>query len=978
VAIISRTIISRADIAERLQILPEWVRKIEQRSIVKYQRPKERIKDLFDEEVIPTLMHGSFYSALRELPDNATWASTVDAYQGRLRDEKDEKIQNWIAELIQNASDAKATEIKIIVSEDELRFLHNGDEFKTDELIALTQVNVSTKNADLSTIGKFGIGFKYWWWHFEEIQVSVRSENFIHKLSYKHNFRYNESIYEYGEGDGSRFTEFKFKTPKNGDSYAEFFNSTTDQILGGRISESIPILQRDERNFSISVTIDKPEGNDSSKYECKILRNLFKNSLLSIDEISSGKEGEMNKSIRARSSLSHLIRLNQDAGNDLLEEALDIYKDNKTILQRINSDKGGGTDDEKEIEKQSLVKQYAEESFENTHITIILNPDKELGAISNLFIANEVECSFPYTLDAPWMLTADRHSLGTRPREKKWNSRLGKLVNELYSLTISECLKNNENFGFDWKQMAIILNNNIDELLNGIDRYDASVGYYDHFEKTFNINKEDFDIHLHSLYPSTYGFQWKGCSIAFYTIWYETRGDSRKWLEDAMHEKIIFVEIKNGMKIPICNDNNDYYPDHQHELDNSFEICNLFGNGIPSDITEFIQNYEEGNISPNVRKIKDAKGVGRLPTQDDLLETLDYVVIDNNGKNYFLSEVENNHLSSLYAPIIIKEKSDEDERLSLLEELIQLLEEGLDEKIFYFIDSTKNISQRENDIDVSSFENIMQNITTIAFEESGKEDINLEILKEKIFDNRPNDLSWGCSLLTTDIQGNEILVILPPNGHCLALTLGQKSHQIFGSFFSIKTSELMTSKKIIINRENAPRILIWGDQENGQDSIRYVRTKEIMPLTIPEKNTLDNEDLGEWNSSHFILEDRDKVIKKGVDWPEINLDNLQSTAKEEVIYRITPLFIDGFYSKKYRNNIHKGLRRKDLDGKIITKYESLKNKSQARNRHIEINEEKCSEEILLRAINLDYRYWNDENECLIMENMRTRLCWSGY
>ena len=43
-----------------------------------------------------------------------------------------------------------------------------------------------------------------------------------------------------------------------------------------------------------------------------------------------------------------------------------------------------------------------------------------------------------------------------------------------------------------------------------------------------------------------------------------------------MHTEMVYVEIKNGEKIPLFKkiDNNDYY-----------EICNSYGDGFPEDIS---------------------------------------------------------------------------------------------------------------------------------------------------------------------------------------------------------------------------------------------------------------------------------------------------------------------------------------------------------------------------------------------------------
>lgn len=68
---------------------------------------------------------------------------------------------HFLFELLQNAEDAKATEVKLWLYRNELVIEHNGILFSKDDVISITKVAKSTKNGENSgSIGKFGIGFK--------------------------------------------------------------------------------------------------------------------------------------------------------------------------------------------------------------------------------------------------------------------------------------------------------------------------------------------------------------------------------------------------------------------------------------------------------------------------------------------------------------------------------------------------------------------------------------------------------------------------------------------------------------------------------------------------------------------------------------------------------------------------------------------------------------------------------------------------
>ncbi len=68
---------------------------------------------------------------------------------------------HFIYELLQNAEDAQATEVRFILQEERVEFEHNGDRlFSIEDVEAITGLGISTKKDDPTNIGKFGVGFK--------------------------------------------------------------------------------------------------------------------------------------------------------------------------------------------------------------------------------------------------------------------------------------------------------------------------------------------------------------------------------------------------------------------------------------------------------------------------------------------------------------------------------------------------------------------------------------------------------------------------------------------------------------------------------------------------------------------------------------------------------------------------------------------------------------------------------------------------
>jgi hypothetical protein len=67
---------------------------------------------------------------------------------------------HFIYEILQNAEDAKATEISFTLFHNRLEIKHNGKDFDFNDVDGITGIGISTKKDDINSIGKFGVGFK--------------------------------------------------------------------------------------------------------------------------------------------------------------------------------------------------------------------------------------------------------------------------------------------------------------------------------------------------------------------------------------------------------------------------------------------------------------------------------------------------------------------------------------------------------------------------------------------------------------------------------------------------------------------------------------------------------------------------------------------------------------------------------------------------------------------------------------------------
>ncbi|MGH7985445.1 MAG: sacsin N-terminal ATP-binding-like domain-containing protein [Candidatus Binataceae bacterium] len=72
---------------------------------------------------------------------------------------------HFVFELLQNAEDAGARKIRFNLFRDRLEFLNDGASFSPENVRGICDIGRGTKTADLTQIGKFGIG----------VQIGIRA-----------------------------------------------------------------------------------------------------------------------------------------------------------------------------------------------------------------------------------------------------------------------------------------------------------------------------------------------------------------------------------------------------------------------------------------------------------------------------------------------------------------------------------------------------------------------------------------------------------------------------------------------------------------------------------------------------------------------------------------------------------------------------------------------------------------------------------
>jgi hypothetical protein len=85
---------------------------------------------------------------------------------------------HFIYEIVQNAEDARATEIEFQLRPDRLEIRHDGRPFNEADVRGVSGIDEGTGRDDLTRIGKFGIGFKSVYAYTESPEIHSADEHF--------------------------------------------------------------------------------------------------------------------------------------------------------------------------------------------------------------------------------------------------------------------------------------------------------------------------------------------------------------------------------------------------------------------------------------------------------------------------------------------------------------------------------------------------------------------------------------------------------------------------------------------------------------------------------------------------------------------------------------------------------------------------------------------------------------------------------
>lgn len=176
---------------------------------------------------------------------------------------------HFLYELLQNAEDTSATEVKFFLKRDALIFEHNGRPFDEKDVGGITNIGEGTKGDQEDKIGRFGIGFKAVFAYTETPYIWSPTYSFkITELVLPYEIPPNSEL-----GDKTRF-EFPFNNPKKPpeEAYVEVRDSLKELAettllflqnieslgwnLGNGISGEVLRVQHSEHHVEVQKQFD--------------------------------------------------------------------------------------------------------------------------------------------------------------------------------------------------------------------------------------------------------------------------------------------------------------------------------------------------------------------------------------------------------------------------------------------------------------------------------------------------------------------------------------------------------------------------------------------------------------------------------------------------------------------------------------------------------------------------------------------------
>lgn len=390
---------------------------------------------------------------LSKLPLDQDGVGVIIDNLDKAMDGHNPSLMSILSELIQNAMDQNATQIRLGYSERILTFAHDGtsesnssEPFNARQLIQIFNLGSGIgKRNSIASEGRFGIGFKYWKTKFRRLVVRAKYSNSkvlridindmyeLDSIGLAINEDVEPEVFKTGES-----TLFEFHIPK--DKETEDQCNDIIENLDERILRSLPMMAaRNGGQIAINIG-DKEIG---ARLETVLTDGNHTISTFKQDD------GDEDAGIITEFSIPHLL--------DRWEPHIEYFANGHHYRRPFKSDTFLGhirTFMRKLHSKWDESKdQNLEAEFNESKLRLCFRfDDFQHGMAGSLFVAPDSRFNLPCDVQAPWLLTDDRkaiHHSRSHPYNLdkiKWNNVLVELAYRAFldSTTLMASISNDQ------------------------------------------------------------------------------------------------------------------------------------------------------------------------------------------------------------------------------------------------------------------------------------------------------------------------------------------------------------------------------------------------------------------------------------------------------------------------------------------------------------------------------------------------------